>query len=113
MSPIKDSGIKYKMGGEMISEGAWIAIAVTIGGGFGTAITALIKREPKSNASGFDYKKCTAHSGIVSEIGSLSDGLKRIEKNQKELWDAMDEVRGDVKNLPLTILKMLEKRERE
>jgi len=84
-----------------MSEGAWITMATAIGGGFGTLIVAIIKAPWKNNGTAIapDPKKCPAHSGLVSDIGALRGGIERIEKNQSYTWDAIDEMRTDIKEL--------------
>ena len=85
-----------------MSEGAWITIAVSSGGFFSTLIVALIKSPWKNNGNGSgltDYKKCPAHSGIVSDIATLGAGIGRIEENQRDTWEAIDEMRADIKEL--------------
>lgn len=95
----------------MLSEGAWIAVATFIGGGFGTAIAAIIKLpSPKASTapslartSAPDPHLCPAHSGLVADIKALTDGIKRIEDGQKDgfkdTWSAIEEVRNDIKTL--------------
>jgi hypothetical protein len=77
-----------------MTEGAWITVAVTSAGTFGTIITALIKSPFKKNGSSVipDPQKCPAHSGLVAEISSLNQGIKRLETG-------INEIRNDTKML--------------
>ena len=70
----------------MISEGAWITLAVSSAGIFGTAITAILKSRGATNGN------CPAHSGLVTDISYLREGQARIEST-------VDEIRKDVKGL--------------
>ncbi len=86
-----------------MTEGAWVAISVMAGGGFGTIIAAILKFVPKhSNDTSIpDPKKCPAHSGLIVEINSLHDGIKRLEKGQDEIWTGVNEIRDDIKQFIL------------
>ena len=83
-----------------MSEGAWLTIAISVGGGFATLITALITSPRKSNGIPVpDFEKCPAHSGIVANINSLSEGISRVEDSQTETWEAIIEIQRDIKEL--------------
>jgi hypothetical protein len=42
---------------------------------------------------------CKEHSGIATEISHLTASNGRIEKRVDQVWDAIDDIRDDVKTL--------------
>jgi hypothetical protein len=42
---------------------------------------------------------CKDHSGVVAGIGHLAASNDRIEKRVDQVWDAIDDIRDDVKTL--------------
>jgi len=86
-----------------MTEGAWITMAITSAGTFGTIITAIIKSNGgKKNGTpnnSPDPKVCPAHSGLVAEISSLHTGIERLEEGQQKVWDGIEGIRADIKQL--------------
>jgi len=82
-----------------MSEGAWILMATSAAGVFGIIITAIIKRPSQGNTENHAEAVCPAHSGIKSDYRALHESQVRLENGQEKIWDAVDEIRKDVKEI--------------
>ncbi len=99
-----------------MSFGAWLTASTAIAGLFVTLIVGIIKlpirRKDRNGNCAPPVQSpslCSEHSGLVVKVDTLHEGQKRIEKsikdNGKDLWDAIDGQRDDMKELTKTIIK--------
>ncbi len=89
-----------------MTDGAWVTLAVSIASTGGVIITALIKLPARKNGNGQtmqsaapDPDRCPGHSGLVAKIQGLKEGQDRIERGNNVIWNAVDEMRNELREM--------------
>jgi len=100
---------------------AMLTLSVAILSTAGIVITAMIKfvpsrpgneKPPEKNPDDMNGTKnipalCTAHSGLVEAVNSVRSDIRRVEDNQKQLWEALDDIRRQLTNIPARVAEEL------